>query len=56
MNYLEQSDHIQYDAFFKGLSEETLRCISKDLHEPNRMLQHRLHCLEIFRKSKDPDF
>jgi hypothetical protein len=56
MNYLEQSDQIQYDVFLKGLSEKTIRQISADLHEPDRMLQHRLYCLEIFRKSKTPSF
>jgi len=56
VNYLEQADHVEYEIFLKGLSEHTVRNISADLEEPERMLQHRLHCLEIFQKSKNPDF
>jgi hypothetical protein len=56
MNYLEQADQIQYAVFLKGLNEETVRKISADLSEPDRMLQHRLHCLEIFHTTKMPAF
>jgi len=56
VNYLEQSDNIQYEIFLKGLSENTIRDISKDLEEPERMLQHRLNCLEIFQKSKKTNY
>lgn len=56
MNYLEQNDQIEYEIFLKWLSEETIRNISKDLDEPDRMLQHRLECLKIFQKSKNPNF
>jgi hypothetical protein len=53
---LDQADTIQYEVFLKGLSEDTIRSISADLQEPDRMLQHRIHCLEIFRESKTPTF
>ncbi|MDR0608319.1 MAG: hypothetical protein LBG52_08545 [Candidatus Peribacteria bacterium] len=56
MHYLEQADTISYEIFLKGLTTDTIRKISADLHEPNRMLEHRLHCLEIFRESKNPTF
>ena len=56
MNHLDQSDHIPYELFLKGLSEDTVRKISANLQEPDRMLQHRLQCLQIFQKIKNPDF
>jgi hypothetical protein len=56
MHYLEQSDQIHYDVFLKGLIEATVRQISADLHEPDRMLQHRLRSLEIFRETAFPAF
>ncbi|MDR2415364.1 MAG: hypothetical protein LBD75_01825 [Candidatus Peribacteria bacterium] len=56
MYSLDQADRIQYEVFLKGLSEDTIRRISADLKEPDRMLQHRIHCLEIFRESRDPTF
>lgn len=56
MNYLEQADTIQYEIFLKGLSTETVKKISADLQEPEWMLKHRLHCLEIFHNSKNPSF
>ncbi|MDR2189869.1 MAG: hypothetical protein LBP53_01440 [Candidatus Peribacteria bacterium] len=56
MYSLDQADHITYAIFLKGLTPETVRRISADLQEPDRMLQHRLQCLEIFHKSKSPSF
>ncbi|MDR0651372.1 MAG: hypothetical protein LBG59_08495 [Candidatus Peribacteria bacterium] len=56
VDILNQADTIQYEVFLKGLSEDTIRSISADLQEPDRMLQHRIHCLEIFRESKNPTF
>ncbi|MDR2541265.1 MAG: hypothetical protein LBD11_05925 [Candidatus Peribacteria bacterium] len=56
MHYLQKADTISYEIFLKGLTEDTIRKISADLHEPDRMLEHRLHCLEVFQQSKDPKF
>jgi len=39
---LEQGDQVEYEIFLKGLSEDTIRKISQDLKEPERMLEHRL--------------
>ncbi|MDD2537052.1 MAG: Fe-S cluster assembly protein SufB [Candidatus Absconditabacteria bacterium] len=56
MTNLEQHDDIAYEVYLKGLSEETIRGISRDLQEPQRMLEHRLKCYNIFLKSKDPKY
>lgn len=53
---LDQFDTIPYEVLLKGLSEDTICAISADLQEPDRMLQHRIHCLEVFRESKNPTF
>jgi len=53
---LEQGNQIEYDIYLKGLTEETLRKMSADLGEPERMLNHRLQSLEIFKKMAMPNF
>jgi Fe-S cluster assembly protein SufB len=45
---LETSDNLEYSIFLNTLSEETVRAISADQHEPVWMLEHRLRSLEIF--------
>ena len=40
----------------KGLSEQTVREISAQKHEPSWMLEKRLEALEIFRALPDPNF
>ena len=45
---LDQANHIEYELYLKGLTEENIRKISADLGEPERMLQHRLKSLEVF--------
>lgn len=47
---LESADKIQYDVYLTGLTETTVREISKQQDEPERMLEHRLQSLEIFHK------
>ena len=51
---LESSDNIKYELYLTGLTEETVRKISADQKEPERMLKHRLESLEIFRSMKVP--
>ncbi|MBF0932309.1 MAG: hypothetical protein HXJ92_02800, partial [candidate division SR1 bacterium] len=53
---LEQGNQIEYDIYLKGLTEETLRKMSADLGEPERMLNHRLQSLEIFKQMAMPNF
>lgn len=53
---LDQANHIEYDLYIKGLSEENIRKISADLGEPERMLQHRLKSLETFYQLAMPEF
>ena len=53
---LEQGNQIEYDIYLKGLTEETIRKMSADLGEPERMLNHRLQSLEIFKKMAMPNF
>lgn len=43
---LEQSDDIQYDVYLKGISETTVREISAQLQEPERMLELRIASLQ----------
>ncbi len=51
---LESSDTIKYELYLRELTEETVRNISADQKEPQRMLDHRLQCLEVFKKMKLP--
>ncbi len=53
-NTLESADNIKYEILIKGLSEETVRQISAAQNEPDRMLEHRLKCFEIFNKMSLP--
>ena len=53
---LEQANHIEYELYLKGLTEENIRKISADLGEPERMLQHRLKSLEVFHQLEMPKF
>src|SRR3989344_8663665 len=39
-----------------GLSEETIRFISKDKNEPEWMLQHRLQCFKLFQDLPMPNW
>lgn len=51
---LESSDKIHYELYLTGLTEDTVKKISAEQKEPERMLQHRLECLKIFKKMKLP--
>lgn len=53
---LELANTVEYDLYLQGLTEETIRKISTDLQEPERMLEHRLKSLEIFYKLEMPKF
>lgn len=51
---LESSDKIKYELYLTGLTEDTVRKISTDQKEPQRMLDHRLECLKILHTTKLP--
>lgn len=51
---LESHDTIQYEIYLNGLTEETVRGISKAQNEPKRMLDHRLQSFAIFQKKELP--
>lgn len=51
---LESSDNIKYELYLTSLTEDTVRKISAEQKEPERMLAHRLKCLEIFKAMKLP--
>ncbi len=51
---LESKDIIHYELYLTGLTEDTVRKISAEQKEPQRMLEHRLECLKIFRSMKLP--
>ncbi len=55
-SFIDNPDNVLYDVFLKWLNEETIKKISFDLEEPNRMLEHRLKSLKIFREIKKPNF
>lgn len=55
-SFLDNPDEVIYDIFLKWLTEDTVKKISFDLQEPERMLNHRLNSLKIFREIKKPDF
>jgi Fe-S cluster assembly protein SufB len=51
---LETSDKIVYSVFLDTLNEETVRAISNDQNEPERMLTHRLKSLQKFKEMPMP--
>jgi len=51
---IQSADHIHYEIFLNQLNEKTVKKISQEQNEPNRMLEHRLRSLEIFQKIKMP--
>ena len=55
-SFLDTPDNVIYDIFLKWLDEETVKKISFDLKEPDRMLQLRLESLKIFSTIKKPNF
>lgn len=52
---LEQADQIDYDIHLTGLTEDTIKKISADQNEPERMLQHRLASLKIYHETPLPE-
>lgn len=53
-NTLETASKIHYDLYLTGLNQDTVKKISKAQNEPERMLEHRLKCLEVFQQQKYP--
>ena len=51
---LETASNIKYDIYLDTLNEDTIRQISLDQKEPERMLQHRLKCLKIYNELPMP--
>ena len=55
-SFIDNPDNVLYDIFLKWLNEDTIKKISYDLWEPDRMLEHRLYSLKVFNEIKKPDF
>ena len=53
---LDEADQVEYEVFLKGLSVETIIGISKDLQEPQWMLDFRLQAFKTFQKSENPSY
>ncbi len=53
---LDTANKVEYELYLQGLSEETVRKISQDQQEPERMLDLRLQALKIFYQLKMPEF
>ena len=51
---IHDSDTVQYDIYLEGLTTDTVRGISAQQNEPERMLEHRLKCLEAFESMSMP--
>jgi len=52
---LENPNNIKYDIYLTWLTEDTVRKISADQKEPERMLNHRLKSLEIYNNMPMPN-
>lgn len=55
-SFIDTPDKVIYDIFLKWLNEETIKKISYDLWEPERMLNHRLSSFKIFKEIEKPKF
>ena len=53
-SFIDTPDEVIYDIFLKWLNEETIKKISYDLWEPERMLNHRLSSFKIFKEIEKP--
>ena len=53
---LETASNIKYNIYLEKLNEDTVRQISLDQKEPERMLQHRLKCLKIYNELPMPKY
>lgn len=53
---LEDSNNVEYDLYLQWLTEDTIRSISKDLDEPEWMLDFRLHALKVFLDMPMPSY
>ncbi|MFA7284714.1 MAG: Fe-S cluster assembly protein SufB [Candidatus Absconditabacterales bacterium] len=53
---IDTADNIQYSIYLSGLSEQTITSISKDIGEPDRMLEHRLKSFVIFQQTALPNW
>jgi Fe-S cluster assembly protein SufB len=52
---LETPNDIKYETYLNELTQETVRKISADQKEPQRMLEHRLKSLEIYNNTPIPN-
>lgn len=53
---LETANNIKYEIYLTWLTEDTVRKISADQKEPERMLKHRLKSLEIYNNMPMPSW
>lgn len=52
---LEKPNNIKYEIYLNELTKDTVRKISADQKEPQRMLEHRLKSLEIYKQTPMPN-
>jgi hypothetical protein len=52
---LEKPNDIKYETYLNELTQDTVRKISADQKEPQRMLKHRLKSLEIYNNTPMPN-
>jgi hypothetical protein len=52
---LETPNNIKYETYLNELTQETVRKISADQKEPQRMLEHRPKSLEIYNNTPMPN-
>lgn len=53
---LDKANSVEYELYIKGLSEDAVRAISRDLNEPEWMLEKRLESLKIFYSLEMPHY
>ncbi|MBR2158021.1 hypothetical protein IJ913_01095 [bacterium] len=53
---LDKANSVEYELYIKGLSEDAVRAISRDLNEPEWMLEKRLESLNIFYSLEMPHY
>lgn len=53
-NIIDSADDIKYEIHLTGLTKENIITISKDIGEPQWMLDHRLKCFDIFEDKPMP--
>lgn len=53
-NIIDSADDIKYEVHLQGLTKDNIIAISKDIWEPEWMLEHRLRCFDIYQDKQMP--